>query len=328
MRRGLIWFLAAICAFLVASIAVFASAMQLSWVDATYFTITTATSTGYGDISLLQSPGWLKLYGNVVMLAGTAAMAAGFGVMTDFLVGSRLDALFGRRRKKVQDHVILCGLGNVGVRVLERLLEIGEHVVVVEHDENSRFVARARELGVDIVVGDMRNTVVLEQACCAKARSIIACSNDDLANLEASLAARAVNGSIRVVLRMFNQGLARRLESSLGITTALSTSTLAAPAFALAALEASVVGSFQLGDELMLTITLPVEAGAPLEGRSIGSLRELGDGRITALRHEPAAGKAVLNPAVDRRLAAGDRLVVVAPVTARRDLERLLTREG
>ncbi len=323
MRRGLIWFLAAVAGFLTLSAVVFAVAMPLTWIDAVYFTVTTATSTGYGDINLLAAPDWLKLYGNVVMLAGTAAMAAGFGVMTDFLLGSRLDDMFGRRRKKMQDHVVLCGLGNVGVRVLERLVEIGEHVIVVEHDEDSRFVDRARELQIQVVVGDMRNAATLEQACCAKARSVIACSGDDLANLEASLAARALNPAIRVVLRMFNQGLARRLESSLGITTALSTSNLAAPAFALAALEASVVGSFQLGDELMLTITLAVDQGTPLEGRSIGSIRELGGGRITVLRHEPAGSPAVLNPAVDRRLVAGDRLVVVAPVTVRKDLERL-----
>ena len=39
--------------------------------------------------------------------------------------------------------------------------------------------------------------------------------------------------------------------------------------------------------------------------------------------NEPVGSPAVLNPAVDRRLVAGDRLVVVAPVTVRKDLERL-----
>lgn len=297
------------------SVVVFAVALDLSLVDALYFAVTTVTTVGYGDISLKDAPASVKLFGVVVMVAGPAAMAAGFGIVTDVLLRRRLEVLLGRKQKRrMKDHIVLCGVGNVGVRVLERCVDLGEPVVVVEKNEDRRFLARARELDVPIVIGDMRQAETLEQAQVGEAKSIIACTQDDLANLEAALLARSVAPEIRVVLRMFNQSLARRLEDNLGITTALSTSMLAAPAFAMAALDDCVIGSFDVDGLLMLTLRVSVEADHPWAGTSVLDAAQQARGAVLVREHGQTKDTP---PDPQTVLQAGDRVVVCVPAEHR-----------
>ncbi len=57
------------------SAAVFHGALHLSWVDALYFTMTTASTTGYGDINLGGAAPWVKLYGSAFMIASAISLA-------------------------------------------------------------------------------------------------------------------------------------------------------------------------------------------------------------------------------------------------------------
>ena len=62
----------------------------------------------------------------------------------------------------MNDHFVLCGLGNVGFRVLSHLLQMGEQVVAIERDGDGRFVAAARSLKVPVIIGDIRLPSILE----------------------------------------------------------------------------------------------------------------------------------------------------------------------
>lgn len=320
MRRALLLVIVAAAALVAVSVVVFAVALDLGALDAFYFTMTTVTTVGYGDISLREAPAAAKLFGIAVMIAGPAATAAGFGILTDFLLRSRLEELIGKRKDHMEDHIVLCGLGNVGVRVLERLVALQEKVMVVEREEAGRFVARARDLAVPVVIGDMRTAEALTRANIQHATSIVACTNDDLANLEAGLLARAERPTIRVVLRMFNQNLARRIEDSLGVTTALSTSILSAPAFAMAALDDTVVGSFELDGELMLNLRVELHATHPWVGRRVSEVAS--ETGLTVLARHPEAGERQLPPEPATLLGEGDIVLGCVPAARRAEIAR------
>ncbi|MBW3575525.1 MAG: NAD-binding protein, partial [Actinobacteria bacterium] len=68
------------------------------------------------------------------------------------------------------------------------------------------------------------------------ASAVIICTNDDTANLEVALDARRMNPRIRVVMRLFEQQLARKLSEVLNVDAAFSSSNLAAPVVAALAL--------------------------------------------------------------------------------------------
>ena len=209
-----------------------------------------------------------------------------------------------------RDHVVLCGLGHVGYRVLGQLLASGAEVVAIEKDGGGRFVAAAKETGAPVLVRDMKEDQALLDAGVAHARAIIVATNDDMANLEVALDARRMNPRIRVVMRMFDQGIAAKIGAAFDIDAAFSSSALAAPAVAAMSLEGRVLGTYDLGGVPQLAIELAVDAGSALVGTAIAALEEKHAARVVARRGGAGAFR---SPPGDAPLAAGDVLVVHAP---------------
>lgn len=226
---------AAVGVMIAVSSAIFSYFHELSLTDAFYFTVSTVTTTGFGDINLHGADWWLKLFGAALMLLGAGALAAGYALITDALVSTRIAHALGAVPRGINGHVIVAGLGTVGFRVTQQLDAAGIDVVAVERDEDGRFVAAARALGIPVVVGDASLPQTLAQAQAAKACCLLAVTDSDIANLEAALNVRSVAPGTAVVLRIFEPDLAVRVERTLGITSR-SVADLAAPIFVEAAL--------------------------------------------------------------------------------------------
>jgi len=207
------------------------------------------------------------------------------------------------------DHVIVCGLGKVGFRVALELVKFGKEVVGVEMDEHTRFTEKARSLDIPIIVGDARRSANLIKAGVERAAAIIPCTNDELANLDIALDARDIRPEIKVVMRMFDADLARRVEKGFGIHTAFSTSALAAPVFAVAATGLNVTHSFYLDDTLLALGEIVVAAGSPLVGRSVQSLESDMDVSVVYYQGDNVTD---LRPEPDQHLAPGDRILALA----------------
>jgi Trk K+ transport system NAD-binding subunit len=310
MRKTFLIVVSLAGALMLAGVIVFRHALNLSWLDAVYFVVTTMTTVGYGDINLQHAPAGAKVFGILLMLSSAALLAATFGFITDFVLKTHLDQLFGRRRLRMKDHIVLCGLGHVGIRVLEQLQRLGEPVVVIEKDENNRFLDAARAQGVPLVLSDVRLPSALERANVRQARSIIVATDNDLVNLEVALNAREARPDIRVVLRIFDHSLAAKIRSGFGIKTTFSTSALAAPAFAMAAVDPAVVGSFYVGENLMLVLNLVVAPGAELDGATVHDVAQRAG--VGVLCHESPAGERQLHPPATVAVRAGDKITVSA----------------
>lgn len=146
------------------------------------------------------------------------------------------------------EHVLVCGLGRVGFRVVRWLLDLGEDVVVIDLPEDEdKLHDQVRAWGVPIVTADARRVEVLESAGVARCSAIMPITDDDLVNLSIAAAARSLCPDVRVVLRTFEDRLAANLQNGFDIYRAYSTSALAAPAFAAAATHAPVDYAFGQG---------------------------------------------------------------------------------
>jgi Trk K+ transport system NAD-binding subunit len=214
-------------------------------------------------------------------------------------------------------HVIVCGLGHVGLRVVTHLLEAGYEAVAVERDWSSEFVARALNLKMPVVPGDARELTTLRQAGLRHARALVACVNNDLVNIEIALAARARearagNDSIPTILRIFSEELDRNLEHSFGANTAFSTSALAAPTLAAASVSHQVdyVLTLDAGESLLGAARLTFPADTPFAG-PLWKFEEREGVRVLA--HEDAAGRLAGNLA-EQDLKAGNRLTLLGPL--------------
>jgi Trk K+ transport system NAD-binding subunit len=210
------------------------------------------------------------------------------------------------------NHVIVCGLGRMGQRVMARLVESGTQVVVIERDFDSEMVTTAIDMRVPVVVGEAQEAKVLRLAGIGRARAIIACIDGDLTNVEIALAARAERDDIRVILRAFNDDFDRGLERSFGQHTAFSASALAAPTFAAATLSRDIEHVLPLGNELLGISQFKISSKA----RISGSLQSLEDSyNVRVIYHTDSSGRQIrYNP--KHVLASGEVLMVIGQIRA------------
>ena len=192
----------------------------------------------------------------------------------------------------------------MGIRVVEGLLAVGRDVVVIERDPSGRYLARARSLGVPVVVGDATTRTVLNQAGLPHATAIAAMTSSDLANVETALVARSMSAEhhertspLRVVVRVFDTALADQVERRFSIHAVRSTSALAAPWFVGAALGYDVLSTFYTERQPFLVARLVVAPGAALDGVLLSETDAAGArGRAGVGRRDRAASDALHPP--------------------------------
>jgi Trk K+ transport system NAD-binding subunit len=295
------------------------SEQDLDLIDAIYFTVTIMTTTGFGDIHLRDAPPPLQLYGVALMLSGTAALAILFALITDVLISARLARVLGASIPRgLHEHVVVCGLGNIGYRIVEQLHHLGVPVVAAEVQETNRYLPSVRRLGVPVLVADIRLPETLEILHVGRARSVVVVTSSDVVNLETALNVQALAPQVRVVLRLFDPDLAARVERAFGIHISRSPSALAAPAFAAAAAGEHVLATIAVGAEVLAVARLRVEPGCRAAGRTVAELEAAAGSRVLLLddgrvpRWRPDGGT---------RLDGGAELVAVVP---RGELGRVL----
>ena len=212
-----------------------------------------------------------------------------------------------------RDHVIVCGLGKVGYRVVGQLLATGQDVVAIETTHGSEFAELLRSQDVPVISGDARRLEVLEAAGLQQCCSVVCVINDDLVNLDIALTARQGRPGIRLVLRVFNEALSQKLQSAFNIKAAFSTSALAAPTFAAAATNRDVTNALYVGGKLLTTQELTVAARGALDGRLVGTIEQEHDISVLYFRNDRGED---LRPRNDYRLAGGDVVVIIGTLAS------------
>ncbi len=225
----------------------------MGFFNAAYVVLAMLTSGGFEDTAYRDYHQLSKFLIMLLMAAGVSAVVFLFALVSDVLLKKRFDLLMGRKKHRIRDHVILCGIGDVGIRILEDLLVLGEKVVIIEKNADGRYLGAVTRRDVPLVISDATLEETLVNANIAGAKSIICATDDDMKNLEIGLNARSFHPGIQVVLRIFNKEFAEKIEKHFNIHVALSSSSIAAPTFASAATDLGVINMVALaGRSLVL----------------------------------------------------------------------------
>jgi hypothetical protein len=129
----------------------------------------------------------------------TAMLTAGF---VDRLLGPRLVGLIGPRVLPRSGHVIVIGMGQVGLRLCRELSALGLDVVAVERNPAAENLRLVRALRIPaVVLGHGEDRQLLERVAARRARAIAAVGSDDLDNIAVAIAAQQVAPTTRVILR-------------------------------------------------------------------------------------------------------------------------------
>jgi len=289
---------------------------HISLLDSLYFTVETITTIGYGDFTFRGEPPWLMGFAVLLMMTGALFVAVFFAVVTNIIVSRRIEESLGRQKiTGLHGHVLVVGLGTVGLRVVQQLHAAGRDVVVVEMNERNRHLGQVRALGVPVVIADATLPEVLRSVRLAAASAVAVLTSDDLANLETGLAVRDQLGTrwpaTPVVLRIFDPQLAHSVKDTFGFKNVPSTAALAAPWFTGAALGLEVLSTFYAGDEPLLVARLTITPGGGLHGLMMYDLAART--RVLAIRR--AADRTVLEhlPRRNTRFQPADEAYLIGP---------------
>ncbi|VTR97150.1 potassium channel family protein [Tuwongella immobilis] len=299
--------------------------------DSLYRTIsviaTGADMRGY-DFANEEFEGGAKVFISIMRLSGVALLAAFTAIITNFLVRARLGGVLEVRRIPDWGHVVVCGLGNIGFRVVEELLRRGERVVVIEPLPNNPFVPTVRREGVAVIQGEATISEVLRQANIATARAVITCTPNELINLEIALLVAEIQPNQRVVLRMADPLLAETVRESGLVPLAVSVPTLAAPLIVGAMFDEHVQSVFRIHGRELVLVDLTVQPNDPcLDRQSLRAVAIDYDliplGLVPIVQSTTPLHASVIDSR-NYRLKAGDRMTVL---TTPASLARLVQRE-
>ena len=93
----------------------------------------------------------------------------------------RLPGILTRR-----DHVVICGLGQIGLQLLDDLKNQGRvrEVVIVENNPANPWLQYAENMGAEVLIGDSTRADTLAEARVSKAAEVFVVNGDDGVNLE------------------------------------------------------------------------------------------------------------------------------------------------
>src|SRR5688572_14937217 len=260
--------------------------------------------------------GFEQLLFFIIPIVGLAAVADGLVRLGYFVFSSKrkLEDWWIMEASTYKNHIVVCGLGRVGYRIALDLRTLGETVVGIDRNKESTLAGELLDLGIPVLFGDVRLRQTLEKANLGGAKAVILATTDDLANLDGALTAREIKPEIQVVMRLFDDTLARKVAGSLKLP-AISTSQVAAPAFVAAATGRAVLHSFQVDGTTLHVADLRV---ARLAGQTAERLRKAFGASVVV--HVSAKG-GTLEPDPARAFEAADTIVVAAPIEKVRALE-------
>ncbi len=251
----------------------------------------------------------LQVFYFILPLVGVVTLAQGladFGVM-----------LFNRRSRNKEweiavastfhDHTVLVGLGHLGYRVVQKLHDMREQVVVIEQNPSVDLFAAAQRMHIPVIQDDATRPAALENARVDRARHIVLCTQNDSLNLQIALKARKLNPRIRVVIRIFDEDFAESLREQFGFA-ALSGTGMAAPVFAAAVAGADITNPISVEGQQLSLARLEIAPEAGFAGKSVGFLEDNYHLSLVLIRRDHNSS---LHPRDNEVLRPGDVLAVL-----------------
>jgi len=173
-------------------------------VDAFYFTVVTASTVGYGDVTPQAgaSADIAQLFVLSSLVMNVAAFAVALGVLLTPAIEAQLSKALGKMTDRqidlLDDHVLVLGYGDMTEPILEELSERdGVEYAVVTPDETA--ARRLADHDVPVYTADPSDVEPLERVNLAGARAVVAATEDDARDALAILTARQLNPDVRIV---------------------------------------------------------------------------------------------------------------------------------
>lgn len=312
VRSALVAILALLLTILIATVTYVRVSFSTSFINALYFSVGMITGAGGNEQVAEVGSGSLKLFTVIMMLVGAGVIGVCYALLNDFVLGTRFRQFWDTVWIPQRNHYIVCGLGGVGMQIVNQLCAQGHEVVVVERDPSSRFLTSVRALKVPVIEGDANLALTLKAANLQQAAALLAVTNNDTTNLEIALTAKGVAPKLPVVLRAQDAQFGTMAQKVFDAMV-LSPMELVAPSFAAAALGGKVLGSGMTANKLWIAVATLITPAHPLCGRGVKAVA-MAIGFVPLYletQHQTIHGWELL----ETSLSSGDVLYLTIPAT-------------
>ncbi|MGE5371232.1 MAG: potassium channel family protein [Solirubrobacterales bacterium] len=294
-----------------------------SVLDASWVTIVSLTTTGFGD--LVPQTVYGRVFLMVLITVGMGVVAYSVGAVISVFLDAQIKGFLEKSGmkeaiRKLNHHIIVCGAGRVGRNVVEILSQ--DNVPYILIDDNEDVIAALHAEGIMALCGDATMDEVLHEAGIDRARGVISALSEDAYNVFVVLTAKALNPKLTVVARAERPETIEKLKRA-GADKVIAPALLGGQRMATAILKPV---SVDLVDTLFTAKNIEVQIeeieirpDSQLENRDIQSAIRRNETNcivVAILRNE----EVFMNPTPREVLRAGDVLVVLG---SRRDLEML-----
>lgn len=164
-----------------------------------------------------QAPGWFQVFSAVAMLAALGFTAIFTAGVVDRLLDRRLTTIVGSRVVPRKNHVVVVGLGQVGLRLCLLLRDLGLPVLAIDSDVHNYNVERAKEYGLPVVIGRGGSRFLLGRLSLGRARALAAVTGQEIENISIAVAAHGMTEDLQTVLHAGRGEVTNETRSLFGI---------------------------------------------------------------------------------------------------------------
>jgi voltage-gated potassium channel Kch len=147
-----------------------------------------------------------------------APVLVGYAVFRGVLAVFRSQLQLAGIRLLTRGHVVVAGLGGMGLHLASAFRAQGFRVIAIEVNESNGMIQSAKERGISVLSGDARDRRMLAKARAEEARYLIAVCGEDGRNVEVAVAAsriatRRSSGVLHCLVHLQEPGLWRMLKA-------------------------------------------------------------------------------------------------------------------
>lgn len=294
-------------------------------IDYIYMTVITVATVGYREVIDVTTSTSGKLFTIFLIFAGMSVILYFLSNATAFLIEGDIKEIFWRKRmqkliSRMKDHYIVCGIGRLGLHVVEELHQTGRATVIIDNDpaQVNQFKERLSDIG--IIIGDATDSEILEQAGIAYAGGLIVATGSDKDNLVITLSARQACPALRIVTRCSDIKNTERLKKA-GADAVVSSNLIGGLRMASEMIRPTVVTFLDQmlrdRDKNLRVEEIKLPAGSPLIGKQLGNIKK----QALVLAFLGKDGSYVYNPPDELLLEEGMVLIFMGSPEDRERLE-------
>jgi voltage-gated potassium channel len=295
---------------------------RYNFTDCLYMTVISITSVGFGEVLEITGNLSAEIFTMVLITFGMGIILYGISTVTALLIEGELSGILRRNKmnkliSKLSDHYIICGGGETGGPLIAELQLNKEKVVLVEKDDDK--IERCQTAGGDLlfVKGDATEDQNLITAGIDRAAGIVICLPSDKENLYIAMTARMLNKKIRIVSRMTNPKLEKKLIKA-GANSVVSPNAIGALRMASVMIRPTVVNfldSMLRSTQGQLRVhQIIVSPGSNMTGKKIMDSGLKDKFNLLVLGSKENDEEIAFNPSSSQLLTEGMTLIVMGDV--------------